>query len=904
MSLPDSDASPVPHPLRLADYRAPAWRITAVELDFDLGIETTEVTARLTLACDPAQNLPLTLDGEALELLSIRLDGRDLGVGDYVLGDSGLSVPAARDGSVLETRVRIRPAANTAFEGLYLSGSAESGFLLTQCEAEGFRRITYFTDRPDVLARYAVTLRADRARFPVLLAGGNADGHGELADGRHWARYVDPHPKPSYLFALVAGRLESIETSVTATDGRGVRLVLWAEADAIGRCGYALAALERALRWDERAYGRVYDLDVFHVVATHDFNMGAMENKGLNIFNAKYLLTDPDSTTDDEYRAVEAVIGHEYFHNWSGNRVTCRDWFQLSLKEGFTVFREQQFSAAMHSPGLKRIEDVATLRRVQFPEDAGPLAHPVRPSQYREINNFYTATVYEKGSELIRMLAERLGAAAFRRGTDLYFARHDGHAATLEDLLAALGEAAGTDLTPYLAWYAQAGTPRLSARGEHDPVTRRYVLRLAQSTPPTPGQPEKSPLPLPVKLALFGRDGRSLPLRLAGEAVAQGHERVLELRDAAAEFVFEDVARAPVPSLLRGLSAPAILDIDAEPDDLALLLRHEADGFNRWEASQQLATRAFLAVHAGQAQSPALAAWTRSLAELFATPADDLALLAELLTPPGEIELGERVEPLHPDAVRAARIALEKTLAATLGSAALTQRYRTLHAAETGSQDATAQARRRLKRRLLELCSHADVDAGHALAAVQFETARGMTDRLGALACLLQFGASQAQPALDAFRQRHAGNAIALDKWFAVQAQAPGDNALARVEALTADAAFTLRNPNRVHALLGSFARGNRSGFHRADGGGYRFLTARLLELDALNPQTAARLAAAFNGWQRLEPVRREQARQALAALATQSPLSRDLADILGRAGDLTQRGDSAAVPDLESYKK
>ena len=884
MSLPDSAASATPRPVRLADYRAPAWRVTSVDLDFDLGIDSTEVAARLTLARDPAQDLPLTLDGEALELLSLRLDGRDLDAGDYQLGADGLRVPAARDGSVLETRVRIRPATNSAFEGLYLSGSAASGFLLTQCEAEGFRRITYFIDRPDVLARYSVTLRAEHARFPVLLAGGNTDGHGELADGRHWARFVDPHPKPSYLFALVAGRLESIETSVTVADGRSVRLVLWAEPDAIARCDFALAALERALRWDEQAYGRVCDLDVFHVVATHDFNMGAMENKGLNIFNAKYLLTDPDSTTDDEYRAVEAVIGHEYFHNWSGNRVTCRDWFQLSLKEGFTVFREQQFSAAMHSPDLKRIEDVAMLRRVQFPEDAGPLAHPVRPAQYREINNFYTATVYEKGAELIRMLAERLGAAAFRRGADLYFARHDGSAATLEDLLAALGEAAGTDLTPYLAWYAQAGTPRLSARGEHDPATRRYVLRLAQRTPATPGRPDPSPLPLPVKLALFDREGRALPLRLAGEAVAQGHERVLELRDAAAEFVFEDIAQAPVPSLLRGLSAPAILEADAAPDDLALLLRHDADGYNRWEASQQLATRAFLSVHAGQARNPALAAWTHSLAELTAAPADDLALLAELLTPPGEIELGERVETLHPDAVRAARIVLEQTLATALGSAVLARRYRALHAAETGAQDAAAQARRRLKRRLLELCGHADADTGHALAAAQFEQAKGMTDRLGALTCLLQFGAPQAQAALDAFRQRHAGNAIALDKWFAVQAQTPGESALARVEALTADAAFTLRNPNRVHALIGSYARGNRSGFHRADGAGYRFLTARLLELDALNPQTAARMATAFNGWQRLEAIRREQARRALAALAAQAPLSRDLADILGRA--------------------
>ena len=890
-------------PVRRTDYRPPDYRIETVALDFDLAPETTRVkaTLRLSAADDGAGGVrPLVLDGEKLELLSIALDGKSLGADDYAVDEKSLTLHRPPASFTLAIETAIHPAANTQLSGLYVS----QGVFCTQCEAEGFRRITYFLDRPDVMAVYRTTIRAPRAACPVLLSNGNLVEEGALADGRHYAVWHDPFAKPSYLFALVAGDLAWREDSFTTRSGRSVRLRIFVEHGKEARTRYAMDALKRAMAWDETRFGLEYDLDGFNIVAVSDFNMGAMENKSLNIFNDRYVLADPETATDADYAGIETVVAHEYFHNWTGDRITCRDWFQLSLKEGLTVFRDQEFSSDMRSRPVERIGAVRALRGRQFAEDAGPLAHPVRPDSYIEINNFYTATVYEKGSELIRMLAERLGAAAFRRGTDLYFARHDGRAATLEDLLAALGEAAGTDLTPYLAWYAQAGTPRLSARGEHDPVTRRYVLRLAQSTPPTPGQPEKSPLPLPVKLALFGRDGRSLPLRLAGEAVAQGHERVLELRDAAAEFVFEDVARAPVPSLLRGLSAPAILDIDAEPDDLALLLRHEADGFNRWEASQQLATRAFLAVHAGQAQSPALAAWTRSLAELFATPADDLALLAELLTPPGEIELGERVEPLHPDAVRAARIALEKTLAATLGSAALTQRYRTLHAAETGSQDATAQARRRLKRRLLELCSHADVDAGHALAAVQFETARGMTDRLGALACLLQFGASQAQPALDAFRQRHAGNAIALDKWFAVQAQAPGDNALARVEALTADAAFTLRNPNRVHALLGSFARGNRSGFHRTDGGGYRFLTARLLELDALNPQTAARLAAAFNGWQRLEPVRREQARQALAALATQSPLSRDLADILGRAGDLTQRGDSAAVPDLESYKK
>src|SRR6185437_11039233 len=530
MDTQTSAASQTAKTIRLADYQPPAWRVTHVELKFELGVNETRVHSRLTVARDRAE--PLRLDGEDLELVGARLDGRILAASDYQFDASGLVITAARDGSVLELDVRIDPARNSHLSGLYLSGSREHGFLLTQCEAQGFRRITFFPDRPDVLARYDVTLIADRARFPVLLAGGARTEAGELPDGRHFARFVDPHPKPSYLFALVAGRLEKIERAYRTADGHDVMLRLWAEADAIGRCLYAMGALERAMRWDERAYGRNYDLPVFNVVATHDFNMGAMENKGLNIFNSKYLLADPDTTTDDEYRHIEAVIGHEYFHNWSGNRVTCRDWFQLSLKEGFTVFREHSFCEAMHSPALKRIEDVATLRRVQFPEDAGPLAHPVRPAAYQAIDNFYTATVYEKGAELIRMLAGRLGAEGFRQGTDLYFSRFDGQAVTIDDLLAALGEANGVDLSPYLAWYAQAGTPEVRARDDYDAAAKCYTLTLAQRTPPTPGQPHKQPVPIPVNLALFADDGARVPLRLAGDTTAPAGECVLELTGA------------------------------------------------------------------------------------------------------------------------------------------------------------------------------------------------------------------------------------------------------------------------------------------------------------------------------------------------------------------------------------
>jgi aminopeptidase N len=864
--------------IRLSDYRAPAWRVETVELDFDLGIDASELTACLLLRRDPSQNAPLRLDGENLQLLSIILDGRQLAATAYRYVDNWLEVDGVHDGSVLETRVRLRPAANTALEGLYLSGSREAGFLLTQCEAEGFRHITFFTDRPDVQSRYSVTLRADRVRFPVLLAGGNPDGSGELEGGRHWARFVDPHPKPSYLFALVAGRLEKIERDYVTAEGRAVQLNIWAEADAIDRCDYAMDALERSMRWDEQAYGRNYDLDVFHVVATHDFNMGAMENKGLNIFNAKCLLADPDSTTDDEYRHVEAVVAHEYFHNWSGNRVTCRDWFQLSLKEGLTVFREQSFSADMNSAPLKRIEDVSLLRRAQFPEDAGPLAHPVRPAQYSEINNFYTATVYEKGAELVRMLAGALGKDGFRRGMDRYFERNDGRAATLEDFLAALGDANGTDLTPYLAWYGQAGTPRLSARGCYDAARHAYTLTLAQHVA---GPESRPPLPIPVKLALFTRHGDMLPLHLDGQTSKNVNELVVVLTQAEQDFVFTNVVTAPVPSLLRGFSAPVILECEYTPDDLALLLAHDVDGFNRWEAGQQLAARAYENLRDGTS-AEALHAWCEALALLFDNTSIDDALLADLLTPPGEVELAERETAIDPQRIHQLRQGLQQRLAERLGTGALRRRYQALAAHTSIELDALSQARRRLKRRMLELLHLLDSPEACRLAADQYRNAPGMTDRLAALTVLVRGNAPQAAVALLDYRERYADNALALDKWFAVQAQLPGEPALERVLLLERDTAFMLKNPNRVQALLGAFVRGNPSGFHRIDGAGYRRLAERLITLDTLNPQVAARLATAFNGWQRLEPLRREAARAAIMELARHDGLSRNLTEIIG----------------------
>jgi aminopeptidase N len=868
--------------VRLADYQPPAWRVEHVDLTFDLGIDEALVGARLHLRRE--RDEPLRLDGEELELLEVALDGRVLADNDYMLDACSLTIPGAHDGSVLETKVRIAPARNTKLSGLYLSGSRDAGFLLTQCEAQGFRRITFFPDRPDVLAKYSVTLRADRARFPVLLAGGDPDGAGELPDGRHWARFADPYPKPSYLFALVAGHLEKIERAYRTGDGRDVTLRIFAEADAVHGCTYAMDALERAMRWDERTYGRNYDLGIFNVVATHDFNMGAMENKGLNIFNAKYLLADPETTTDDEYRHIEAVIAHEYFHNWSGNRVTCRDWFQLSLKEGFTVFREQQFCADMQSAALQRIDEVATVRRVQFPEDAGPLAHPVRPAEYTAIDNFYTPTVYEKGAELIRMIAGRLGAERFRRGTDLYFARHDGHAATIEDLLAALGEANDLDLSPYLAWYAQAGTPQVRAGGDYDPVARTYTLTLKQSTAPTPGQPDKLPLPIPVRIALFAPDGRRIPMRSHDEPERVHEECVLELTQPEQRFTFVEVDARPVPSLLRGFSAPVQSQYPYVPRELALLLRHESEGYDRWNAGQQLAAAAYDALHAGAQDRSSLDAWCAALAESFEADAAQLdpALLAELLTPPSSVELGTRHEPLDPERVHLARETLENVLASRLG-AHLESRYRALHQVQTDALDAPAQARRRLKGRVLALLLRADPRSGALLAVAQYECARNMTDRLSAMIALVRAGAPEAEGVLQDFRARFDGKPLVLDKWFALQAQVPARETLARVQALSGDPAFSLHNPNRVQSLLGAFARGNPVGFNRPDGAGYRYIADKVAEIDALNPQNGARLAKAFESWHKLEPQRRAMAQAVLDDLNRRTGLSRDLGDVLSR---------------------
>ncbi len=840
-----------PDPIRLADYRPPAWRVLHAALVFDLDADATEVTATLRLAPDPAQPpQPLELDGEDLELLEIALDGQALPAQAWHYAGNRLRLPDVHAACELRTRVRIHPRRNTRLEGLYVSRD----LLITQCEAEGFRRITFFPDRPDVMTPWRTTLRADAARYPVLLAGGNPVSTRTLDDGRHEAVWDNPHPTPAYLFAVAAGPMACVSRDLRTAEGRAVRLAVWAEPADVPRCRFALDATERALRWDEQRFGRCYDLDVFNVVAVQDFTMGAMENKGLNIFNARYILADAGTATDADFLAIESVVGHEYFHNWSGNRVTLRDWFQLSLKEGLTVFRDQEFSADLHAREVKRIEDVRLLRSRQFPEDAGPLAHAVRPSEYREINNFYTATVYEKGAEIVRMLHTLLGEAAFRAGMDRYFAQHDGRAATVEDFLAAHAGASGRDLSQFARWYAQPGTPELAIDTVFDAGAGRFTVTIEQRVP---GQPDAAPLLVPLRYALYDAEGRALPCvpADAAQCLAPG---VLRIDTARTQVVFEGLAAAPVPAFNQGFSAPVRLRVEQSPAQLALLARCETDGFNRWEAIQRLAHAAV----AGDAA--AREALCTALGVLLDDAAADSAFVAECLQLPDVETLAGGVEALDPEALWRAREDVLHAVAQTQ-AARLRARYDALADAAGDGLTAQAIAARALRNACLPLLTRLDPAA--ALASAQFASARVMSDALGALRCLLHADAPGAATALAQFQTRHAGDALVTDKWIALVAARPSDDALEGIAALLASPHWLPTNPNRVRALLGTLARGNPRAFHRADGAGYALLAAQIAQLDALNPQVAARLLSAFEVCPRLEPQRRAHMRAALDGL-------------------------------------
>jgi aminopeptidase N len=762
--------------------------------------------------------------------------------------------------------------------GLYRS----NGTYCTQCEAEGFRRITYFLDRPDVMAVYTTRIEADRDEAPVLLGNGNPVEQGEVAGtNRHFAVWHDPHPKPAYLFALVGGRLGRVGKPFITAGGRPVEIAVYVEPGKEDRAGYALDALERSMRWDERVFGREYDLDVFNIVAVSDFNMGAMENKGLNIFNDKYVLASPETATDTDYANIEAIVAHEYFHNWTGNRITCRDWFQLCLKEGLTVFRDQEFSSDERSRAVHRISEVKTLRARQFAEDFGPLAHPVRPTRYREINNFYTATVYEKGAEIVRMLRTLLGEGDFRRGMDLYFERCDGTAATVEDFLQALAEVSGRDLSHFARWYAQAGTPRVTVSGAYHPRERRYVLTFAQTTPPTPDQPLKEPLVIPVALGLVPSEGE-----LGAPRSREVSDGLFILDRESATVTFEDVEAPPVPSLLRGFSAPVRLELDLSDADLLALLRRDSDAFNRWQAAQTVATR--LLVRAARDGTDDLDGAERLAAALAAFLEErgiaDPAFTALVLTLPSEADIAQEIGAnVDPDAIFAARQALRRRVAATLSTALRALRSRL---SDTGAfrPDAASAGRRALRNTALDLLAAADEAEGTGLAQDQLAAATNMTDRLAALAVLAFLAGTAREEALAAFAERYRGEPLVLDKWFALQAMIPERETLDRLRGLMRHPAFSVSNPNRVRSLVGSFSLQNPTQFNRPDGLGYEFLTEMVLELDRSNPQVASRLLTAFGSWRTLEAGRRSLAERALRRIEQAPSLSPDVADIAHRA--------------------
>ena len=873
-----------PQAIHLKDYLPPAYLVDDVALKFDLDDHATRVSARLKMRRHPQREagLPLELFGTALRLTHIAIEGQPLDEDEYRLDAERLVIAKVPERFELTTEVIIDPAANTALEGLYRSSS----MFCTQCEPEGFRRITYYPDRPDVMATFTTTVIGDHERLPVLLSNGNPIESGELPNGRHFVTWRDPFPKPSYLFALVAGALEKVEDHFTTVSGRQVTLQIWVERENLDKTEFAMGALKRAMKWDEEAYGREYDLDLFMIVAVNDFNMGAMENKGLNIFNSSAVLANPATTVDANFQRVEGIVAHEYFHNWSGNRVTCRDWFQLALKEGFTVFRDQSFSADVNSAPVKRIEDVSVLRTMQFAEDAGPTAHPVRPESFIEISNFYTLTVYEKGAEIVRMLRQLLGAERFRAGADLYFSRFDGQAVRVEDFVSSMSEAGDVDLTRFMRWYAQAGTPVLDAEGEYDAKAQVYRLKVRQHTPATPGQPaeRKLPLHLPLRLGLLDADGAAIPLWLDGES--RGTDTVVELFETEHEFRFERVPSAPVPSLLRGFSAPVKLRFPYDREQLALLVKYDEDGFNRWDAGQRLALAAIeevmLALQAGA--EPRL---DPTLLDVFThlldTPSDDLAVLAEMLKLPSEAYIAGEQAAIDIDAIHQARRFVTRAL-----GEALEPRFRALFEANQ-SEAPYAPSFEQIAQRSLRnvalgyLCATGGEKALH-LAQHQFEQDRNMTDVRAALTLLAHSDAHQlGDPAVKAFGERWAHDPLVMDQWFAIQVTRPQPDVLDRVRFLMRHPAFSIKNPNKVRALIGAFANLNRVNFHRLDGEGYRLVADVVIELNRLNPDIAARIVTPLTRFQRLDAKRQSLMRAELERIRRE-PLSRNLFEVIEKA--------------------
>jgi aminopeptidase N len=870
-------------PILLKDYRPPDWLVETVMLKVSL--HPSQTTVRATLALKPnAQTAaaPLVLDGDGLSLVSLKIDGTVLPPDSYVATPDKLTIPQVPNQPfTLEIETLVDPTANSQLSGLYRS----SGTYCTQCEAEGFRRITYFPDRPDVMAVYTTRIEADKAEAPVLLANGNLIESGDMPGGRHFAVWNDPHPKPAYLFAMVGGNLGHVEDTFVTMSGRQVVLRIYVEPGKESRCGYAMEALKRSMRWDETAFGREYDLDIFMIVAVSDFNMGAMENKGLNVFNDKYVLATPDTATDTDFAQIEAVIAHEYFHNWTGNRITCRDWFQLCLKEGLTVFRDQEFSSDMRSRPVKRISDVRNLRSTQFIEDAGPLAHPVRPELYKEINNFYTTTIYEKGAEVVRMVDCLIGPEKFRAGMDLYFQRHDGEAATVEQFIQCFADVSSRDMTQLMLWYSQAGTPEVTVATRYDAARKTCTLECRQSLAPTPNQPDKKPMVIPLVTGLVAKDGRDMPLVLAnGKAVERG---VLELTEPSHTFEFTGIAERPVPSINRGFSAPIKLVTDLDTGDLAFLAAHDNDAFNRWQALQTVSTRLLIdnvaALRAGKTprgDDKLIEAVTAILNDATLEP----AFVALALVPPGEGDIAREIgKDIDPDAIFRARKTLRADIGDKLGPA-LTAVYDGLAIKGLYSPEAKDAGKRALRNVALDLLAATGKPDAIARAAKQYDTADNMTDRMAALATLSLHEGPAREGALADFYKRFADNALVVDKWFSLQAMSPEPGTLGKVSELTAHPAFSFANPNRVRSLIGAFAQSNPTQFNRADGAGYNFVADVILSLDPKNPQLAARMATAFRTWRTLETGRRAKAEAALMQIKAAPNLSRDLSDIVERA--------------------
>jgi aminopeptidase N len=854
LEQPEAPAAPEHVAIFRRDYRPPDWLVPEVALHLDLDPDRTRVRSTLSVSRNGEHGRPLRLAGDELTPLSVKVNG---GEARWTMDGDALVIELAGNAATIETEVELAPSANSKLMGLYASG----GNLCTQCESEGFRRIAFHPDRPDVLSRYRVRMSADKARFPILLANGNLVASGEGEGGTHWAEWEDPFPKPSYLFALVAADLKPNRDRFTTMSGREVELNIWVREKDLPKTQHAMDSLKQAMRWDEEVYGREYDLDLFNIVAVDDFNFGAMENKGLNIFNSRYVLADQDTATDVDFDNIAGVVAHEYFHNWSGDRVTCRDWFQLSLKEGFTVFRDQSFSGDMGSKAVKRIEDVRLLRAAQFPEDAGPLAHPVRPETYIEITNFYTATVYNKGAEVIRMMRTILGDEAFRKGSDLYFERHDGEAVTCEDFVTAMEDASGVDLQQFRLWYSQAGTPKVDARLDHDPASSSATLHLRQAIPDTPGQADKQPMVLPLKTALIGND--------SGETV--GEERLVLFDKKEASISFFGIDEPPLLSINRDFSAPILLEVERKPGELERLAEVDINPFARYEALQELMYRALIE---GAREGPAdPAAVIAAMRGTLRSNALDPAFKGEALSLPSEGLVGDRMELVDPDAIHRSRESLRRAVGAELGNELAQAQSAT---AAGNDLSPSAKGVRRLKTVALWLLAGGDPARGAALARAQFDAADNMTDRQGALSVLTSLDAPEREAAFADFYERYRDDSLVLDKWFALQAAAQRPDTVDVVEALSRHADFTIKNPNRWRALVSNFAA-NQWAFHHASGRGYRFVADMILAVDKINPQVAARQVPSLGRWRRFEPARAELMRGELERIVKAPGLSKDV---------------------------